>query len=260
MQSNGSDEKLRKDLSFLEEDYFGQPAYLQKEDLEEINKIRSQLNMPLVDDKLVEIKEEESETESENEIVEEVDPYAEAREIYERYLKKNEELDLHRKYATKIVRATEGSGGKTPVYPLAKMGTDGGPLLCDHCKKPIPLEGGSYHGKPAPVAWEQRSNPSENWVSWILHGLIVEVQTNGTLRIYHGYPNQPHSCYGKALAADEKARTEHDDNKESIDKKQLSEFIRNQFPEMDKKEQRSLYNEILNTLYFYDPGIGVNRP
>src|SRR5204863_4357056 len=116
-----------------------------------------------------------------------VPDHTEAREIYQAYLKKREELEAHRVYAEQVAEATAGHG-QTPVRPLATMGTNGGPLLCDHCGKPIVLEGGSFHGITADVAWKQ--NPVENWVSWILGGMVVEIQTNGTLRIYHGYPGR----------------------------------------------------------------------
>src|SRR5204863_149597 len=122
------------------------------------------------------------------------------------YLKKVEELKVYQAYADQVVRAT-GSPGQTPVRPLATMGTDGGPLLCDHCRKPIVLEGGTAHGQTADVAWAR--SPRDNWKSWILGGMVVEIQTNGTLRIYHGYPgrNNRHCC-NVARREDEAAREE----------------------------------------------------
>src|SRR5262249_37726021 len=151
----------------------------QQADLREINRIRSQLGLPLVDAHLKKIgaaAEEEAKPEPE-----EAKPkpavtqdHTEAREIYQAYLKKREELEAHQSYAERVVEATEGHG-QTPVRPLATMGTNGGPLLCDHCGKPLVLEGGPFHGVAADAAWRQ--NPSDDWTSWILGGMLVEIQT-----------------------------------------------------------------------------------
>src|SRR5262249_13686548 len=146
--------------------------------LREINHIRSQLGMPPVDARLNEIGaavEDEPKPGPE-----EVQDHTEAREIYQAYLKKIDELELHRAYAEQVANATAGRG-QTPVRPLATLGTNGGPLLCDHCGKPIVLEGGRFHGVAADAAWER--NPSDDWTSWILGGMVVEIRCNGTLRI-----------------------------------------------------------------------------
>src|SRR6185312_17136902 len=93
-------------------------------------------------------------------------------------------LERNRRFASDVVRATSGDG-QTPVEPLATMGRHGGPLLCDVCAAPMILEGGGFHGVNADRAWEQ--NPHEGWVSWIAGGMVVRIETNGTLRIFHGY-------------------------------------------------------------------------
>src|SRR5262245_56040158 len=172
-----SNDLLRK-LQMLEKEYPGQPVVAQRADLREINTIRSQLGLPLVDAHLKVIGDVVVKEMPKPKPVE-VQDHTEARNIYQAYLKKNEVLEVHRAYADRVARATSGPG-MTPVQPLATMGTNGGPLLCDHCGKPIKLEGGQYHGVAADVAW--RKNPVENWTSWILGGLVVEIQTNGTLR------------------------------------------------------------------------------
>ena len=258
-----SEDLLRK-LQFLEEDYMGMPPAVQQADLQEINQIRSQLGMPLVDARLKEIAtaavEEDVEEEAKPE-PEEVQDHNEAREIYQAYLKKMEELEEleeHRAYAEQVAKATEGQG-QTPVRPLATMGTNGGPLLCDHCGKPIVLEGGRFHGVAADAAWKK--NPSDDWTSWILGGMVVEIQTNGTLRIYHGYPgrNDEYCCNIASREAD-KARAEFVASKRSEKRPKILAFIEQQFPDMTKDEQRDLLNNILDTLYDYDPGIGINRP
>ena len=146
---------LRK-LHSLEEDYFGQPPVVQQADLREINHIRSQLGMPLVDARLVDIgaaaREDVEEAQPEPEVVQD---HTEAREIYQAYLKKMEELEAHRAYADQVAEATSGQG-QTPVRPLATMGTNGGPLLCDQCGKPIVLEGGPFHGVTADADGESQ--------------------------------------------------------------------------------------------------------
>src|SRR5262249_13991583 len=160
--------------------------------------------------------------------------HTEAREIYQAYLKKIEELEVHRTYARQVARATAGHG-QTPVRPLATMGTNGGPLLCDHCGKPIVLEGGPYHGVPSDAAWKR--NPQENWVSWILGGMVVEIEINGTLRIYHGYPGRNNKqCCNVANRRDTKAREKFDSSKGTEKRNRLLAFLEHEFPDMTREE------------------------
>src|SRR5262249_31877348 len=187
-----------------------------------------------------------------------VQDHTEARTIYQAYLKKSEELAVHRAYAEQVAKATS-SPGQTPVRPLATMGTNGGPLLCDHCRKPIVLEGGRYHGLNADAAWKQ--SPQGNWASWILGGMVVEIQTNGTLRIYHGYPgrNADHCCN---IASREHKRAQAAfSSSEGFEKTDMIlAFLEQDFPGMTSEERMDLLNKILNTMFGYDPGLGVNRP
>jgi hypothetical protein len=139
------------------------------------------------------------------------------------------------------------------------MGTGGGPLLCDHCGKPIVLEGGQFHGVNADVAWSR--NPRGNWNSFILGGMVVEIQSNGTLRIYHGYPGRDDKqCCNAASREDRKAR----DNFESGWSPELQDrmiaFLEHEFPDKTRNERLALLSKIRDTMYSYDPGIGVNRP
>lgn len=255
---------LRRKLQFLEEDYFGQPFIAQQADLREINLIRTQLGMPLVDGHLKEIgaavKEDvvqplpEATAEQKSD---EVKDFAEARVIYQAYLTKLKELDVHRAYAEKVADATAGHG-LTPVRPLATMGTGGGPLLCDHCGKPMVLEGGPCHGETADVAWKKHP---VDWSSWILGGMVVEIHTNGTLRIYHGYPgrNDNHCC-NVASREHEKALAEFQSGEGYLKRDLMQAFVAQEFPHMTDDERLDLVNKILDTLYAYDPGIGINRP
>jgi hypothetical protein len=255
-----SEELLRK-LRSLEEDYPLQPLVVQQADLREINQLRAQLGMPCVDARLNAIGaaaveagvEEDAKPEPE-----EVEDHTEAREVYQAYLKKIKELEAHQTYAEQVAEATAGHD-QTPVRPLATMGTNGGPLLCDHCGKPMVLEGGAFHGVAADAAWRQ--SPSENWTSWILGGMVVHIQTNGTLRIYHGYPQgHANECCHLASREDEKAQEAFDTGKRSEKKHKLLAFLEYAYPDMTSEGQRDLLNQILDTMYRYDPGIGVNRP
>jgi hypothetical protein len=139
------------------------------------------------------------------------------------------------------------------------MGTNGGPLLCDHCGKPIVLEGGRFHGMAADVAWEM--NPGDNWNSWILGGMVVEIQTNGTLRIYHGYPGRnDNQCCNVASREQEKAREAFGSGKGAEKQDMILAFLGQEFPDMTREAHLDLLNTILDTMYSYDPGIGINRP
>jgi hypothetical protein len=254
-------EYLLHKLRLLEEDYFDQPLAGQQADLREINQIRSQLGMPLVDSRLNAIADaavEENAEEEPKPEPKEVQDHTEAREVYQAYLKKIEELEAHRAYAEQVVEATAGHG-QTPVRPLATLGTNGGPLLCDHCGKPMVLEGGAFHGVAADAAWKQ--NPRDNWTSWILGGMVVEIQTNGTLRVYHGYPGRnANYCCNLAVREDEKAEAAFDSSKRSEKKTRLSAFLEQEFPDLTAEERLDLLSTILDTMYRYDPGLGINRP
>jgi hypothetical protein len=252
-------EDLLGRLHLLEDDYPGQPRPVQQTDLQEINRIRSQLGLPLVDARLNEIGNEVGvaavEEEPEPEVVQD---HTEARELYQAYLKKIEELEVHRAYAEEVAIATAGHG-QTPVRPLATMGTSGGPLLCDHCGKPIVLEGGPFHGVTADVAWKK--NPDDRWVSWILGGMVVEIQTNGTLRIYHGYPGRnDRDCFNVASREHREAMAAFTSRKIPLNTDRIRAFLEHEFPDMTKDEHLDLLNRILDTMDTYDPGLGINHP
>jgi hypothetical protein len=253
-------EDLLVRLKVLEDDYFGQPSFLRQADLEEINQIRSQLGLPLVDAGLNAMADAvEAAVEEEPKAKPEPAPdHAEARKVYQAYLKKIEELDAHRVYAEQVVRATEGRG-QTRVRPLATMGTGGGPLLCDHCGKPMVLEGEPFHGVPADAAWKR--NPSDDWTSWILGGMVVEIQTNGTLRVYHGYDGRnDNQCCNVASREREKARAKFESREGPRNADMMLAFLAQEFPDRTEGERLELYYDVFNTMYVYDPGLGINRP
>lgn len=249
-------EELRRTLRTYEAEYPGQPLVARRGDLEAINRLRAQLNMPLVDANLKEIGAAEPVVPEPPRPV--APDHSTGRALYEKYLAKVEELRPHRAYADRVARATSGPG-QTPVRPLATMGTGGGPLLCDHCNKPIVLEGGEFHGVPADAAWAK--NPDPEWKSWISGGLVVEIVTNGTLRIYHGYPGRnDKQCCNAARRADEEAQKRHPPQRTTETFHLLRAFFAEEFPDRPERERVALANDVLNTVFAYDPGVGVNRP
>ena len=253
-----SDDLLRT-LRLLEEDYPAQPVVLQQADLPEINRLRSRLGMPLVDARLKVIgAPDPPAAEAAKPEPKRPPDHSEAREIHQAYRKKIEELEGHRAYAEEVSIATAGHG-QTPVEPLATMGPGGGPLLCDRCKKPIVLEGEKYHGMTADVAWKK--NPVVGWTSWILGGMVVEIQTNGTLRIYHGYPGRgDNHCCNIASREDDQARARFESRWRPEIPEKILAYLEDEFPGMTGDERSSLLDKIVGTMYSYDPGIGINCP
>jgi hypothetical protein len=183
------------------------------------------------------------------------DPHAEARAMYQHYLARGAVLERLRRLADDVTLATSGSG-QTPVEPLATMGKNGGPLRCDVCGKPMVLEGGAYNGMFADEAW--RRNPMKGWESWMAGGLVVRIESNGTLRIYHGYPGRS-GCVQIADQADKKARAEFraqsksDASMAKLDL--LSAYFKAELPENDND---AVLTDIYRVLFDYDPGLGIN--
>jgi hypothetical protein len=185
------------------------------------------------------------------------DEHAAARAMYQAYLARVAVLERHRRYAAAVVEATSGPG-QTPVEPLATMGENGGPLRCDVCDKPMILEGGGYQGVYAHDAW--RRNPIKGWTSWISRGMVVRVETNGTLRIYHGYPGSS-GCVQAADAEAEQARAAHRAQRKAIDESAKLELLSAYFrAELPANDSDAVLNEIFRVLFAYDPGLGVNQP
>ncbi len=180
-----------------------------------------------------------------------------AKAVYDAYQVRKAELTPHRDYAKRIVTATAG-GGMTPVKPFAVMGCGGGPLLCDHCHKPIPLEGGQYNNVPADQAWFANLQATDKWVSYIKGGVVVEIASNGTLRIYHGYQHNETACCQVAKRATDAADARFQPDKPDLTA--LMRFLRAEFPDRTDTDHCAVIGDVMLTLYSYDPGIGVNRP
>ena len=186
-----------------------------------------------------------------------VDAHATARAIFQDYLARSAALERHRRYAAAVVEATSGPG-QTPVEPLATMGANGGPLLCDICGEPMILEGGGYQGVYAHDAW--RRNPVKGWTSWISRGMVVRIETNGTLRIYHGYPGRS-GCVQVADADGAQARTEFRARSKTLDVSAKLDLLSAYFKaELPANDSDAVLNEIFRVMFTYDPGFGVNQP
>lgn len=259
-------ENLERDLKWLEDEYFDQSIYFQKKDLVKINKLREQLGMPQVDANLKPIS-TEPEPKLELPIKPEAKPapkaptlrkplkdtHAEARAAYEVYLQKEEMLKPHRAYNNRMIRATAPRNGRTPIEPLATMGTDGDEILCDFCKKGIIVEGGKFHGMTAKQAWGESNGKLD--YSYISGGVVFLTEENGTFRAYHGYSRRG-DCDTKAGEQETLKRKKFNSTKElpmGILKK-VKVFL------AEEGLDEGLASKIISANYDYDPGIGVNQP
>ncbi len=260
MMADAMSDELRRRLRALEADYLSQPVVVQRTELAEINQLRAQLGLSPVNARLEELG---APAPAPAPVVASPAPrrdHSRARAIYEAYQKKAAVLELHQAYARRVAEATAGNG-PTPVYPLAKMGRDGGPLRCDLCGKPIVLEGGAYDGLPADEAWAEHPNPSGRWNSWISGGMVVEITVNGTLRIFHGYPGRNHThCCNAVRAKEEKARKEWEASKPVPPLAELRAFLDDTFVELSPDERVTLLTKIVDVMFSFDPGFGVNVP
>jgi hypothetical protein len=131
------------------------------------------------------------------------------------------------------------------------MGGDGGPLLCDVCKKPMRLEGGGFQNVNADVAWQR--SPKKGWVSYISGGMVVRIETNGTLRIYHGYPGRS-GCIQTADRVSRKSPHSREEVSALLD--ELSRYLRAE----GLSDDDNVLNDVFRTMLTYDPGLGVNQP
>jgi len=257
---------LEHELQDLEEEYPYQTGYMQRQDLMRINEIRTELGLPQVDVKLSPVVEEddfeEEETIEVQEPVEIIDLHEEAREVYQAYLDKQEKRAPDIAYGDYIAREVTRGRGMTPVMPLAVGGTGGGPILCDHCHKAIPLEGGAFQGVAADIAWARHPDPPDNWISYISGGLITMHAINGTIRFYHGYQHNPKCCFNLAMAEEDAAMEEFNANREdrSHEYRLLRAFFKDEFTDLDDQARAMLLVRVTNTLYNFDPGVGINRP
>jgi hypothetical protein len=186
------------------------------------------------------------------------DDHAAAKAMYQEYLARSVVLERNRRFAADVAKATSSGTGQTPVEPLATMGKRGGPLLCDICSKPMILEGGAYNRVDADEAW--RRNPQKGWASWISGGMVVRIETNGTLRIYHGYPGRS-GCVQKADRANKKSEADFDARSAAMDVSTKLELLSAYFKaELPDNDNDGVLNEIYRVLFMYDPGLGINSP
>ena len=117
------------------------------------------------------------------------------------------------------------------------------------------LEGGAFQGVYADEAW--RRNPKKGWTSWISGGMVVRIETNGTLRIYHGYPGRS-GCVQKADKADDETRRAVQRRRTCRHKLELlSAYFKAELPANDTD---AVLSDIYRVLFVYDPGLGFNSP
>jgi hypothetical protein len=245
-----TDTQARERIAELELDLPNTPAMFQADMRKEIIRLREQLGLKVT--RTTDVGKAEPKPPN----------HTQAREWVQAYLTRKAELDLHRAYAQAVAKATDGPS-TTPVKPLATMGCNGGPLLCDHCGKPIVLEGGRYQGVPADKAWEMgppaHIHP-DNWKSYIFGGVVIEIVENGTLRVYHGhigYSDTECSAKGKAKRdADERAHTPTPLTEIT---KKLAAYLRDEFEDLVESDLWRMVNDVISVLFRYDPGIGINR-
>lgn len=260
------------ELADLEANYHDQPAHAQVRDLPRIKALRAALGLLPVDARLRVVAPPVAAHAPER-VAEVVALVAEGAALYAAYETREAALAPHRAYAVAVAKATSGSG-ETPVRPLATMGAGGGPLRCDHCGKPIVLEGGAYHGVAADAAWAARSKaaPSfidrlhaddgpalDRWQSWVLGGMVVDLETNGTLRIYHGYRGQPAHCLARADAAREQRVAAHPPIPPRA-RRAVAAFLAHRFKDKTDAERAVLAGEVVGATHGFDPGIGINQP
>lgn len=237
-------------LQQIEADYPTQPPVVQREDLKTINRLRAELGMPPFDTppkatpRRVPVRAEPPQPD-----------LTRAAALYAEWLPRYAVLTKHRAYANAVCRATAGPG-MTPVRPLATMGTGGGPLLCDHCRKPIVLEGGRFNGVNADVAWARRGTLGDNWKSYISGGVVFEIVDNGTLRVYHGYPgpNMEYCCNARTVVESQSLPIPTGLREE------LAVFLEGQMSDATPQMRTAVMREILEVMFHTEVGFGVNVP
>lgn len=177
--------------------------------------------------------------------------------MYQDYLTRSAVLERCRRFASEVAKATSGSS-QTSVEPLATMGRGGGPLLCDLCRKPMVLEGGGFQGAYADEAWQR--NPQPGWTSYISGGMVVLIESNGTLRVYHGYPDRS-GCVVTAAQADERNRADFRARSDGADVSAKLALVRAYLKaELPAKATDATMSDVYKLLFVYDPGPGINSP
>ncbi|MBA2541941.1 MAG: hypothetical protein H0V17_20010, partial [Deltaproteobacteria bacterium] len=100
----------------------------------------------------------------------------------------------------------------------------------------------------------------KGWASWISGGMVVRVETNGTIRIYHGYPGRS-GCVQKADKVDDKQRAVFREQAAAMDVSGKLELLAAYFKaELPENNNDAVLSDIYKVLFVYDPGLGVNSP
>ncbi len=243
---------LVDELAMLEADYPTQPPAVQREDMRRITEIRGMLghNVNTELPRLVSVTKRVSPPPKPPRDL------TRARELRAQYVTKRDTLKRHQDHAMAVARATAGPS-MTPVAPLATMGPNGGPLLCDHCNKPMVLEGGKWNGKHVDYAWERTHPRDPLWKSYIAGGMSIDIVENGTLRVYHGYPgtNMKYCCNARTLQ-ESVALPVPNDVRDELNELLIVEVM----PDATTAERANEMRDMINLLYRTDIGFGVNVP
>lgn len=244
-------------LRMLEEDFPSTPSFAREAELERINALRTELGMPPARNGADLTKAPPPPAPKPKPVRD----HTEGRAVYEAYLRRLEELRPHQEYALRVAKATaDTQSSMTPVRPLVTLGTNGGPLLCDHCGLPMILEGGQYDKMYADKAWDANPDRKSDWVSYIKGGMVVDRVENGTVRVYHGYTHKPEDCCSVALRKRQKEYSEFTSLMPSDVSNKLWAFLKDEFPGKTEKELCDIFGKVNSVLFSYDPGLGVNLP
>lgn len=254
------------ELDRLERDLRDEPLFIRRRDLPKVNALRERLRLPPVDADLRPATRVESipAAPAAAAPAPTTDEHARARALRARWLEREAKLAPHRTWAQATLRAVthqpdKGGDGRTPVEPLA-VGSRGGPIVCEVCKKPFPLEGGRVNGMPADAAWKRHG--SRGMRSFISGGLVFELQPNGTLHFFHGYQEggaRGAGCYARGRAAEAAARKAWVRQDEPGAHAALVALATAELG-MKLDEARRWVQEVMAALFGFDPGTGVNGP
>ena len=90
--------------------------------------------------------------------------------------------------------------------------------------------------------------------------MVVRIETNGTLRIFHGYPGRS-GCVKNADKAEDKSRAEFSAQAKSMNVSAKLDLLSSYFKaELPEKDTDAVLSDIYKVMFMYDPGLGINSP
>lgn len=257
--------RLERMLGILEQEYPDQTPFQRRQDLREINGLRARLGLAEVDARLQPRGAAPPPPAPAPAPEAQADPHAEAREIWATYEASEARLAPARAHCSRVIKATAPRQGQTPVRPLRFMGKGGGPVRCDQCHKEIRLEGHAWNGQPVSRAWDMNPKASQSWCNYILGGVTFLTESNGTLRVLHGYMDRP-GCCSAYLAAQEQAQRDFRAQRSEADQaesQRASALLRALLREergLQGGDLAQLVLRVQTSLFGYDAGAGINGP